>query len=84
MKMGEEHLVPLSRQALAIIEELKPLTGTSEFLFPNANNPRKPMSENTMLYALYRLGYHKRSTVHGTSGISIELAQQDGFQSGLD
>ena len=79
MKMGEEHVVPLSRQALAIIEELKPLTCTSEFLFPNENNPRKPMSENTMLYALYRLGYHKRSTVHGFRASASSLLNKMGF-----
>jgi integrase len=65
MKKEKDHIVPLSRQALKIVEQLKPLTGTSEFVFPNENNASKPMSENTMLYALYRLGYHSRSTVHG-------------------
>ena len=79
MKMREEHIVPLSQQALAIIEELKPLTGRSEFLFPNENNRRKPMSENTMLYALYRLGYHNRSTVHGFRSSASSLLNKMGF-----
>jgi integrase len=78
MKMREQHIVPLSRQALAIIEELK-LLRTSEFLFPNENNPRKPMSENTMLYALYRLGYHNRSTVHGFRSSASSLLNKMGF-----
>jgi integrase len=77
MKMGEEHIVPLSRQALAIIEELKSLTSTSEFLFPNEKNSRKPMSENTLLYALYRLGYHKRSTVHGFRSSASTLLNEE-------
>src|SRR5207248_7346374 len=42
MKMKSEHLVPLSRQALSILEELRPLTGNSEFVFPNEITPRKP------------------------------------------
>jgi integrase len=62
MKMGEEHIVPLSRQALAVLAELKLLTGTSRLLFPNERRPQKPMSENTVLYALYRMGYHSRAT----------------------
>jgi len=80
MKMKQEHLIPLSRQALAILQELKVITGNSEFVFPNENNGTKPMSENTMLYALYRLGYHKRSTVHGfRSSASTLLNEQLGL-----
>jgi integrase len=79
MKKGEEHVVPLSRQALAVLEELHPLTGTSEFVFPNEHNRRNPMSENTMLYALYRLGYHKRSTVHGFRSSASSLLNKMGF-----
>jgi integrase len=65
MKMGESHYVPLSRQALQILVEIRALTGRSRWVFPNERNSQKPMSENTMLYALYRLGYHRRATVHG-------------------
>jgi integrase len=78
MKMREEHIVPLSRQALAIINKLESLR-SSEFLFPNETNPRKPMSENTMLYALYRLGYHRRSTVHGFRSSASSLLNKMGF-----
>jgi integrase len=78
MKMREEHIVPLSRHALSIIEELKTLR-SSEFLFPSETNPRKPMSENTMLYALYRLGYHSRSTVHGFRSSASSLLNKMGF-----
>jgi integrase len=65
MKMNESHYVPLSRQALQILMEIRALTGSSRWVFPNERNSQKPMSENTMLYALYRLGYHGRATVHG-------------------
>jgi len=65
MKMGEAHLVPLSRQALAVLRELRLLTGRSRLVFPNERRPDQPMSENTILYALYRLGYHSRATGHG-------------------
>jgi integrase len=65
MKMRSPHIVPLSPQALAVIEELRPLTGQFDLLFPSQRNQRKSISENTLLYALYRLDYHKRATVHG-------------------
>jgi integrase len=56
MKMGEEHVVPLSRQTLEVLAELKLVTGHSRLLFPNERRPNTPMSENTVLYALYRWG----------------------------
>jgi integrase len=65
MKMGASHHVPLSRQALQVLGDVKALTGNSRWVFPNERNSRKPMSENTMLYALYRMGYHGRATGHG-------------------
>ena len=64
MKMRLEHLVPLSRQAVAVLRELRALSGSSPNIFPS---PGKGgcMSSNTMLYALYRMGYHGRATTHG-------------------
>jgi integrase len=79
MKMGKAHLIPLSQQVIAILDQLKLLNGASEFVFPNANNWRKPMSENTMLYALYRLGYHSRATVHGFRSSASSLLNKMGF-----
>lgn len=65
MKMREPHVVPLSRQALQVLEELRPITGGGKFLFPNQQTAGGCMSENTLLYALYRMGYHTRATGHG-------------------
>lgn len=64
MKMSEPHLVPLSRQARALLIELKRLTGKSQYLFPS-DTAEGFMSNNTMLFALYRLGFHGRTTTHG-------------------
>ena len=58
MKMRSPHIVPLSPQALAVIEELRQLTGQFYLLFPSQRDQQRPISENTLLYALYRLGYH--------------------------
>jgi integrase len=80
MKMSAEHIVPLSRQAIAILEELKPLTRRYDLVFPNQNNLIRPMSENTLLYALYRMGYHQRATVHGFRATASTILNEMGFR----
>lgn len=71
MKMREEHIIPLSRQAIAIFEEIKPLTGTSRFVFPSVRSHARPMSENTITGALRRLGYTgEEMTAHGFRGMA--------------
>ncbi|TPV98966.1 MAG: putative prophage CPS-53 integrase [Beijerinckiaceae bacterium] len=79
MKMGEEHVVPLSRQALGVLSELKLLTANSRLVFPNERKPQKPMSENTILYALYRMGYHSRATGHGFRSSASTMLNELGF-----
>ena len=56
--------MPLSRQALEVLAELRTLNGSYALVFPGAK-PSQPISENTVLYALYRMGYHSRATGHG-------------------
>ena len=74
MKMGREHLVPLSAQAAALAKR-KIETSAGEFLF-SGTTQEKPISENTMIYALYRLGYHSRQTVHGFRGLASTWANE--------
>ena len=69
MKAGLEHIVPLSRQAVAVLRELMPLAGNSPCIFPSPGK-QGIMSENTMIYALYRMGYHGRATTHGFRAIA--------------
>jgi integrase len=64
MKMRRDHLVPLAPQAVTTLAQLKTRTGCSEYLFPAATK-LGVISENTLLFALYRMGYHSRATVHG-------------------
>lgn len=59
MKMRESHIVPLSKQALEILGEIKPLTGHGRYAFPSARSPKRPMSNNAVLSALRRMGYGK-------------------------
>ena len=55
MKMNEDLIVPLSRQAVAVIQELQPQTKTGKYLFPSLQGAHRPMSENTINGALRRL-----------------------------
>ena len=80
MKMSETHIVPLSKQAIAILEELKPMNGHREHVFPNRNKPLTYISENTLLYALYRMGYHSRATTHGFRATASTILNEHGFR----
>lgn len=79
MKMLEPHIVLLSNQAIDVLKTLHLLTSSSEFLFPNCNNPTTYMSQNTMLYALYRMGYHSRTTIHGFRATASTILNENGF-----
>ncbi len=66
MKMREPHLVPLSTQAIAILDKLHVITGQSAFVFPGGRSTEKPLSENAVLVALRIMGYGKEEvTGHG-------------------
>lgn len=79
MKMRAPHIVPLSRQALTVLGQLQSLTGSGRFLFPNQHKPDTGMSENTMLYALYRMGYHSRATGHGFRATASTILNEEGW-----
>jgi integrase len=79
MKMRIPHIVKLSKQALAIFERLHEISGGRDFVFPNANNPKKHMSNNTLIYALYRLGYHSKMTGHGFRGVASTILHEQGY-----
>lgn len=78
MKMKTEHVVPLSRQSLGILDDLKELSGGSRFVFPGRNRD-KPISNNTMLFALYRLGYKGKMTGHGFRTVASTILNETGF-----
>jgi integrase len=66
MKMKQAHIVPLCKQAVEILTELKKLTGASRYVFPSGRTYARPMSENAILAALRRMGYDKDTmTGHG-------------------
>ncbi len=80
MKMKELHIVPLAKQAIGVLRELQTLSADRKFIFPNQHNPATFMSENTMLYALYRMGYHSRATGHGFRSTASTVLNEHGFR----
>ncbi len=78
MKTGHPHLVPLSRQAVEVIRQLQALNGTYSFVLPG-RNPRQPMSKNTVLFALYRMGYRGRMTGHGFRAVASTRLNEMNF-----
>ena len=78
MKMGREHVVPLSSQALVVLKEVRRFTQGDKYVFHQANNPNMQMSDNTMLFAMYRMGYHSRATVHGLRATMSTLLNEKG------
>lgn len=82
MKMREKHIVPLSRQALDVLEEIRPLTGTGRYVFPGGRTVARPMSENAVLAALRRMGYEKgEMTGHGFRSMASTILHEQGWPS---
>lgn len=80
MKAGRDHLVPLTKQSKRLLAELKRIAGNSQWIVPSARHD-KPVSQNTWIFALYRIGYHSRLTVHGLRGTFSTIANESGLWS---
>jgi integrase len=83
MKMKEEHIVPLADQTIALLKDIQKISGNREHIFPNSVTPNKIMSENTLLYALYRMGYHSRATAHGFRATASTILNENGHRSDI-
>lgn len=82
MKMRRPHRVPLSRQALGVLDELRFLTGNGRLLFPSTVSREKPISENTLQVALLRLGYQRGEiSSHGLRSTASTLLNESGLWS---
>lgn len=85
MKMKSEHLVPLSQQALVVLENLKPVTGQYELLFPSERNRLESMSDNTLRFAVFRMGYDgntegkSKCVPHGFRATASSILNETGF-----
>lgn len=79
MKSREIHKVPLSIQAIRVLERLKQFTGHYIYLFPKRTNPREPMSNATANTALKRMGYDGKQTAHGLRGLARTYLAEQGI-----
>ena len=76
IKRNNPHMVPLSKQALAILVELKEMNGKRDLIFPSIPRPRKPMSNGTILTALKRMGYQNKMTGHGFRSLALGILKE--------
>jgi len=80
MKMKEQHIVPLSQQAVALLRELQPTTGTGRYVFPSIANADRPLSENTINASLRRLGFSgDEMTGHGFRSMASTCLNEQGW-----
>lgn len=79
MKMRRSHLVPLSTQALDLLNELKIMTGNYRYVFPGRNDPNKPMSEASINQLIKRIGYGGRLTGHGFRHMLSTILHENNF-----
>ncbi|WP_444937248.1 tyrosine-type recombinase/integrase [Microbulbifer sp. JMSA004] len=77
MKMGQPHIIPLAEQALALLQELEPLTGRGKYIFPSARGQSRPLSDNGVRTALRSLGYDNETmTAHGFRAMARTLLDE--------
>ncbi|HBY5939413.1 TPA: DUF4102 domain-containing protein [Klebsiella pneumoniae] len=80
-KMRMPHIVPLSEQSIAILKQIKDITGNNELIFPGDHNPYKPMSENTVNKALRVMGYDTKKDIcgHGFRAMACSALMESGL-----
>ena len=79
MKMKREHIVPLSKQAIAILKGLQPLTGDKEHVFHSQRGKTKHISNGAVLMALRRMGYQGKMTGHGFRALASSILNERGY-----
>lgn len=79
MKMKREHIVPLCKQAMSILDLLRPVTGHREFVFPSIKDPTKPMNSQTVNAALKRMGFKGELVSHGMRSIASTAMNEAEF-----
>lgn len=80
MKMRKKHIVPLAKQSLNILSQLKEINNHSEYVFPNIHNPKKHMNENALLYIIKKMGYQDKTTVHGFRAMVSTILNEQGYR----
>lgn len=84
MKMKDPHIVPLSSQAVQILSEIHPITGTGRYVFPSVRTNSRPISKNTVLAALRRMGFTREEmSGHGFRAMASTVLHEQGWQSDI-
>jgi integrase len=78
MKRSVPHVVPISKPVRRLLDDLHTMTGDSEFWLASTRNPLVPVSNNTLLFALYRLGYRGKMTGHGFRSVASSVLNESG------
>ncbi len=82
MKMKDPHIVPLSSQAVEVVRDIEPITGKGKYVFPSLRSNSRPMSENTVLAALRRMGFTKEEmSGHGFRAMASTVLHEQGWPS---
>lgn len=76
MKRARDHVVPLPSQALALLDETRTRSSGSKYVFPADRRNDRPMSENSVLYLIGRMGYKGRTTGHGWRSVASTWANE--------
>ena len=79
MKQKKEHLVPLTKQSISILEAMRPISGRCAFVFPSDRDPKKPTNPATANMAVKRMGYHKKLVAHGLRSLASTTLNEEGF-----
>ena len=83
MKAKREHIVPLSPQAIEILELMKPISSHREHVFPSRSDPKQPMNSQTANAALKRIGYGGKLVAHGLRSIASTALNEQGFNADI-
>lgn len=84
MKMKDPHMVPLSKQAISVLHDIWPLSGQGKYVFPSIRTNSRPMSNNTILAALRRMGYEKdEMSGHGFRAMASTILHEQGWPSDI-
>lgn len=83
MKSRRPHIVPKSMQVVALLEFLKPITGNGKYIFPGRSDKNKPISENSILGVIRRIGFDGRASGHGFRHQMSTILNEHGFDSDL-
>ncbi len=83
MKSRRPHIVPMSRQVIALLEYIKPISGHGQYIFPGRSDTTKPISENSVLGVIRRIGYEGRASGHGFRHQMSTILNEHGFDPDL-